>query len=103
MGEIMPYIPMPDFSIDSFKSFTVSIGGKSYTFSVRWNNYCETPFLQISYNGEDLLEGEYPLVCGGVIKIDHRKLLKLMFGRIDGELLASLKETFKEYGIFYAK
>lgn len=100
---MIPYIPMPDLSIDSYKSFNASIGSKNYTFTVRWNDYCDCAFIQISYNGEDLLEGEYPLVCGGIIEIDHRKLPKLVFGRVDGELLEPLKETFKYYGIFYAK
>ncbi len=97
----MPCIPMPDLSDNGFKEFTCELNGKSYTVTVRWNVYNECAFCQIKYNGEELLEDEYPLVCYGVIDIDRRKLPKLIFGRLDRQVLPPTKESFSSYGFFY--
>lgn len=99
----MPYIPMPDLSDNSFIEFSATLNAKSYTFIVRWNKYCNCAFARIKYNNKDLLDGEYPLVCNGIIDIDHRELPKLVFGHRYGTELPPTKETFNEYGLFYAK
>lgn len=97
----MRCIPMPSLSDYSYKEFSAKINDKNYSITVRWNEFNECAFCQIKYNGEELLDDEYPLVCNGVIDIDHRKLPRLMFWRQDFEDLPPIKKTFNQYGLFY--
>jgi hypothetical protein len=97
----MTMIPMPDLSENSFVSLSAKIKDKTYEIIIRWDEYSQTAFMQISQSGEDLLEGYFPLVCNGVINIDHRILQTLFFLHKDGLDLAPIRETFLNYGLAY--
>lgn len=97
----MPMILMPDLSENSFVEFQAPINGNSYAVEVRWDNYCNCAFMRISLNGESLLPDDYPLVCNGIIDIDHRKLPKLTFLHKELQNINPIKETFKDFGLYY--
>lgn len=97
----MPLIPMPDLTEDGFIEFNATINQQNYRVVVRWSEYNECAFVQIYSNDEPLLDGDFPLVCNGVIDVDHRKLPLLLFVHQNGADLPPMRETFNNYGFYY--
>ena len=95
-------IQMPNLSEESFITNQVKIGDKTYSFTFRWNIYCDVCFLVVKLNNEIILD-ETALVNYRSIDINHELLPKMLFRHKNNLFLEPIKETFNQYVIEYAE
>lgn len=85
---------------NTWTSSLVDLADEKYTFSIRWNDYCNCFFMDIQdLDGNYLMSG---LALANNLSIRHQKLpYKMLFTHIDGKIYEPTIDNITEFGLFY--
>ena len=92
-----------NFNLDrenTFVKFLVDLAKNKFTFTLRWNDYCDCFFMDIQN-----LDGDYILSGRAVVNnlvIRHPDLpFLLYFSHLQGETYEPTIDNISEFGLFY--
>ena len=85
---------------NTYISSLVDLGDEKFTFTLRWNDYCDCFFMDIQdIDANYLISG---LALTNFLPIRHPKLpYNLLFANINNETYKPTIDNIDEFGLFY--
>lgn len=85
---------------NTWVSSLVNLGDEKFTFSLRWNDYCNCFFMDIQdIDSNYLISG---LAVTNYLFVRHPKLpYKLIFSHLDNKPYQPTIDNIQEFGLFY--
>ena len=86
--------------LNTFVSFLADLGENKFTFTLRWNDYCDCFFMDIQDIDNNYLVSGRALTNNFIIR--HYDLPYVMlFANLQGETYEPTIDNIKEFGLIY--
>lgn len=85
---------------NTFVSFLTDLGENKFTFTLRWNDYCDCFFMDIQDLDNNYLLSGRAVVNNLIVR--HQDLpYTMLFTHVQGETYEPTIDNISEFGLFY--